>query len=332
MPDTLPGLAKLAGLVRSVSTPEFAGITFHEVMSKSVLNKVGTSKYLPYAWTINPYRGCSHACVYCFARTTHTYLELDAGRDFDSQVIVKVNAPEVLRRELARPSWRRDPVAMGTNTDPYQRAEGRYCLMPGIIEALADSGTPFSILTKGTLVRRDIPLIAAAAAFVPVQLSMSIAVMDDELQQTLEPGTPSATARLATVRAARDAGLDVAVFLMPVLPFLTDTDEQLDHALGLIADAGASSVMYSALHLRPGVKEWFAQWLHRYRPELVGRFRALYGANSYAPTSYRRALAARIEPLMVRHGLVRTRVQDGTGTAAPPQQLTLEVDHNLSLT
>src|SRR5690554_6712476 len=196
----LPGLARLNNLVRSVQTPEFAGITFHEVLAKSALNHIpGESKVMPFGWTINPYRGCSHACVYCFARSTHTYLELDAGKDFDSQIIVKVNVAEVLARELARPGWQHPPVALGTNTDPYQRAEGRYRLMPGIIAALAESGTPFSILTKGTLLRRDLPLLVKAQERVSVELAMSIAVYDDELQQSIEPGTPGTAARLATV-------------------------------------------------------------------------------------------------------------------------------------
>ena len=118
---------------------------------------------LPFNYTVNGYRGCSHACRYCFARPTHEYLDLDSGTDFDTQVVVKTNVADVLRRELCRPSWQRETVALGTNTDPYQRAEGRYALMPGIIAALADSGTPFSILTKGTLLRRDLPLITEAA-------------------------------------------------------------------------------------------------------------------------------------------------------------------------
>ena len=130
--ETLPGLARLSNLVRSVQTPEFAGITFHEVLAKSALNHVPGQSALPFGWTINPYRGCSHACVYCFARNTHTYLDLDAGKDFDNQIIVKVNVAEVLGRELAKQSWGRHPVALGTNTDPYQRAEGRYQLMPGM--------------------------------------------------------------------------------------------------------------------------------------------------------------------------------------------------------
>ena len=132
----LPGLARMAGLVRTVRTPEFAGVTFHEVAARSVLNRVPRGSQMPFEWTVNPMRGCTHACVYCFARATHRYLELDAGRDFDSQIIVKVNAVDVLRRELARPTWGREQVALGTNTDPYQRAEGRYRLMPGIIAAL----------------------------------------------------------------------------------------------------------------------------------------------------------------------------------------------------
>ena len=185
-----PALLPLAGLVRSVTTPEFAGITFHEVTAKSVLNRVPAGSKMPFEWTVNPYRGCSHACVYCFARKSHTYLDFDAGLDFDSQVVVKVNAADVLRKELARPSWTRPQVALGTNTDPYQRAEGRYRLMPGIIAALADSGTPLSILTKGTLLARDIPLLKSAAAQVPVGLGISLAMTDEALSEAIEPGTP----------------------------------------------------------------------------------------------------------------------------------------------
>src|SRR5271156_3924767 len=202
----LPGLERL-GLVRSVRTPQFDGITFHEVLCKSALNKVPAASQLPFQYTVNGYRGCSHACRYCFARPTHEYLDLDCGNDFDTQVVVKVNVVDVLRRELHRPSWCRETVALGTNTDPYQRAEGRYALMPGIIGALTDSGTPFSILTKGTLLRRDLPLLVEAAEQVDVSLAISLAVGDPELHKLVEPGTPGPQARPGLVAAIREAGL-----------------------------------------------------------------------------------------------------------------------------
>jgi len=300
----LPGLEHLDTLVRSVTTPEFAGVTFHEVLARSALNHVPGPSSMPFDWTVNPYRGCSHACRYCFARGTHEYLGLDAGADFDTQIVVKVNVAEVLRRELARTSWQREAVMLGTNTDPYQRAEGRYRLMPQLAAALAESGTPFSILTKGTLLRRDLPLLAAAATAVPVRLALSIAVFDDALQKQVEPGTPGASARLATVRAAAEAGFAVTVFLMPILPHLTDSIAALDDALSRIAAAGARRVVFGALHLRPGVKAWFMQWLGREHPELVSSYLGLYpGAVAYAPKAYRSWLARRVRPLLRAHGL-----------------------------
>ena len=302
-PGTLPGLARVANLIRSVTTPEFDGITFHEVAAKSALNRVPDASAMPYDWTINPYRGCSHACTYCFARPSHTYLGLDSGLDFDSQVVVKVNVAEVLRGELARPSWRREWVALGTNTDPYQRAEGRYRLMPGVISALARSGTPFSVLTKGTLIRRDLPLLASASRDSRVSVAFTVAVFDDALQSTLEPGAPSTAARLAAVEAARDAGLKPSVFVAPILPFLTDSPEALDSAARRIRDAGATSVFYDILNLRPGVKEWFARWLTRERPDLVGPYRDLFGARAYVPDDYRALVRERMRAAMAAHGL-----------------------------
>lgn len=330
-----PELFGLKGLVRSVRTPEFAGVTFHEVLAKSALNKVPAASSMPFTWTINPYRGCSHACVYCFARSTHRYLDLDSGEDFDRQVIVKVNTPEVLAAEVAKPKWSRELVALGTNTDPYQRAEGRYSLMPGIITALAEHGTPMSVLTKGTLLRRDLPLLARAKEDVDVEISMSIAIYDDALQQTIEPGTPATTARLATVRAAANLGFNVTVFLMPVMPKLTDSMEHLDTALRAIKDAGASRVVYGALHLRPGAREWFFEWLEREHPELLPRYRRMYAKSSYASKEYRAWLSRRINPLidaydlrgsadadypMTRRG---SRSHSGTASSDMPQAATL---------
>jgi DNA repair photolyase len=185
--------------------------------------------------------------------------------------------------------------------------------MPDIIRALSEARTPFSILTKGTLLRRDLPLLTEASERVPVDLAMSIAIYDDELQQSVEPGTPRAKERLATVTAVRNAGLECSVFMMPILPFLTDTAEHLDYALGQVKAAGASSVLYTALHLKPGVKEWFTFWLEREHPELLGKYAELYGERSYAPKEYRQWLARRIKPLIAKHGLTRGREDPVTG-------------------
>lgn len=302
----LDALLPLAGLVRSISTPEFSGVTFHEVTAKSVLNKVPSGSNMPFEWTVNPYRGCSHACVYCFARKTHTYLEFDAGRDFDSQVVVKINAAEVLRKELAKPSWERHQVALGTNTDPYQRAEGRYALMPGIIRALADSGTPFSILTKGTLLARDIPLLKHAATQVPVDLGISLAMTNEDLAGIVEPGTPSPRARLKLIARLREAGLGCGVMAMPILPWLTDSDEALESLFSELSKAGATGVTAGALYLKPGTREWYMKWLAAHHPELVGRYRRLYGQGSYASKEYRTWLSGRINHFKAKHGFTGT--------------------------
>ncbi|ANY09531.1 hypothetical protein [Pseudonocardia sp. HH130630-07] len=259
----------------------------------------------------------------CFARNTHTYLDLDAGADFDSQIVVKVNAPRVLERELARPSWRREHVAMGTNTDPYQRAEGRYRLMPGIIAALSRSGTPFSILTKGTVLGRDLPDLAAANRDVRVGTGVSVALLDRELGSRLEPGTPSPQARLDLVRRITAAGLPCGVMVAPVLPWLTDSAEALDALLGEIAAAGAERATVLALHLRPGTREWFLQWLAREYPALVPRYERLYRRGATADREYRSALARRVAPLLApgpaRPGPGRGRpARSGLDPAAGP--------------
>ncbi|MFH5823770.1 Rv2578c family radical SAM protein [Georgenia sp. AZ-5] len=324
-------LLPLAGLVRSVKTPDFAGVTFHEVLCKSALNRVPAQSSMPFSWTINPTRGCLHRCTYCFARRTHEYLDLDSGRDFDTQIIVKTNVVEVLRKELARPSWRREHVALGTNSDPYMRAEGRYRLMPGIITALAESGTPFSILTKGPLLRRDLPLLVEAARTVPVSVAVSLALVDPELQQRVEPGTPTPKARLDLIRAVTDAGLECSVLAMPILPWLTDSEEQLDALFAALAEAGATDVATGALHLRPGAREWFMAWLAREYPELVPRYRRLYGSGSYAPKDYAQWLAERATRARRRHGFdkrvprrwARTAAPEPAPEAAAPAQLAL---------
>lgn len=322
----LPGLER-AGLVRTVQTPEFEGITFHEVLCKSALNKVPEGGSMPFNWTVNPMRGCSHACRYCFARGTHEYLDLDAGTDFDNQIVVKTNVAAVLRRELHKRSWRRETVALGSNTDPYQRAEGRYRLMPGIISALTESGTPFSILTKGTLLRRDLPLLTQAAQQVPVSVAVSLAILDPDLHRGLESGTPSPKARLELIRALADAGFAVNVMVAPVIPYLTDSRAHLDELFGALADAGAAEVTAFPMHLRGATRGWFLEWLATEHPALIRRYRQLYGRGSSVTPEYSAWLRGRIEPLLEKHRFNRERPAEPEVRAAdvhaPDRQLAL---------
>ena len=452
------------GIRRTFDTPGFAGITFYEIRAKSIINKVPGQSRVPFQWTLNPYRGCTHACTYClagntpirmadgstralarlrigdeicgterrgrvrryvtttvlahwktvkpafrvrladgtdiaasgdhrfltdhgwkhvagaanglghwpylvegdrlmgtgadgadrsthiridghpvtthpglaivsvealgaemtmfdittgtgdflaagvvshncFARNTHTYLDLDAGRDFDTQVVVKVNAPDLLRRELAAPRWAGGHIAMGTNVDCYQRAEGRYQLMPGIIRALRDFGNPFSILTKGTLILRDLPLLREAADVTSVGLSMSIGFVDEAMWRSVERGTPSPRRRLDAVRTMSDAGFAVSVLMAPILPGLTDTDESIDATVKAIARAGAASVTPLPLHLRPGAREWYLGWLGDVHPELVPRYRRLFGSGSYQASAAQRDTTARVRMAARRYGI-----------------------------
>ena len=288
---------------RRFDTPEFRGITFHEVRARSIVNRVPGASRMPFEWTVNPYRGCSHACVYCFARRTHTYLDLDAGHDFDTQIVVKVNAPALLRRELAAPRWRGEHIAMGTNVDCYQRAEGRYRLMPGIIEALRDHANPFSILTKGSLILRDLPLLEQAAEVTDVSTAVSVGFLDRELWRTVEPGTPSPAKRLEVCRTLNEHGIPCAVLMAPVLPFLSDSPEQLRATVRAIAEAGATSVTPLALHLRPGAREWYLAWLAEHHPRLLPRYRALYESGAYAPTWYQRRITRQVHELAAEFGI-----------------------------
>lgn len=290
-------------ITRTFDTPEFRGMTFYEVRAQSIINKVPGQSRMPFEWTVNPYRGCSHACVYCFARRTHEYLDLDAGMDFDSKIVVKVNAPQLLRRQLMSSRWAGSHIAMGTNVDPYQRVEGRYRLMPGILEALRDARNPFSILTKGTLVLRDLHLLREAAKVTDVAVNVSVGFVDGALWRRVEPGAPAPRARLRVCRTLTDAGIGCGVLMAPVLPFLTDSVSQLEATVCAIAEAGARSITPLVLHLRPGAREWYLAWLEREHPELVSRYRELYSAGAYAPKTYRQSISARVNALARRYGV-----------------------------
>ncbi|MDQ0993927.1 Rv2578c family radical SAM protein [Streptomyces sp. V3I7] len=292
---------------RTFDTPEFRGITFHEIRARSILNRVPGASRMPFEWTVNPYRGCTHACVYCFARKTHSYLDLDTGIGFDTQIVVKVNAPEVLRRQLGSRRWQGEHVAMGTNVDCYQRAEGRYCLMPGIISALTDHANPFSILTKGTLILRDLDLLKRAAEVTDVAVSMSVGFTDPDLWRTVEPGTPAPERRLEVVRTLAEHGIGCGVLMAPVIPFLGDDPAQLRATVRAIAAAGATSVTPLVLHLRPGAREWFMAWLAQHHPYLVRRYERLYAEGAYAPKWYQRRITRQVHDLAREYGIGPTR-------------------------
>jgi DNA repair photolyase len=298
---------------RTFDTPGFRGITFHEVRARSILNRVPGTSRMRFEWTINPYRGCSHACVYCFARKTHSYLDLDTGHDFDSQIVVKINAPELLRRELAAPRWQGEHVAMGTNVDCYQRAEGRYQLMPGILDALRDRANPFSILTKGSLILRDLELLRQAASVTDVSIALSVGFLDGELWRTVEPGTPSPETRLAVCRTLSENGIPAAVLMAPVLPFLSDSPEHLRATVRAIAAAGARSVTPLVLHLRPGAREWYMAWLARHHPHLVRRYETLYAGGSYAPKWYQRRVTRQVHEFAAEFGCGPTQRGEARG-------------------
>ncbi|MGI8869008.1 MAG: Rv2578c family radical SAM protein [Mycobacteriales bacterium] len=298
-----PGLFPHESRVRTVQTPEFAGMTFYEVRARSVLNRVPERSQVPFRWTVNPYRGCAHACVYCFARSTHSYLELDTGHDFDTKVVVKVNAGDRLRRELMAVTWRGEHIAMGTNVDCYQRAEGRYRLMRGVLEALRDAANPFSILTKGTLILRDVDLIASAAERADVSIAGSVGSVDLDLWRSVEPGTPAPGRRLAMLRAFADAGVSTSVLMAPILPGLSDGPDRIDGTVAALAAAGVRRVTPLVLHLRPGAREWYAAWLAREHPQLRGLYRRLYGRGSYAPANYTQHVRDLVDAACHRHGI-----------------------------
>jgi DNA repair photolyase len=241
----------------------------------------------------------------CFARNTHTYLDMDAGQDFNTQIVVKVNAPELTRRDLAAPRWRGEHVAMGTNVDCYQRAEGRYQLMPGIIGALRDAANPFSILTKGTLILRDLDLLCEAAEVTDVGLNVSVGFVDKAISRSVEPGTPTPERRLGICAAMTERNLRCGVLMGPVLPFLTDSPAQLEATVRRAAEAGAAHVSPIVLHLRPGAREWFLRWLGETHPELIDRYGELYGGGAYAPKSYQQQISDQVAVLAARYGVGR---------------------------
>ncbi len=227
---------------RHVGKGAYAGMEFLHVNARTIINTVPPESLMPFRHTINPYRGCSHACVYCFARPTHDYLGLGIGTDFERKIVVKVNAVERLRAELRSPKWGGDTIAMGTNTDPYQHAEGKYHLTRGIVETLSGARNPFSILTKSTLILRDAAALAAASERTEVSVSFSVGTLDRAVWSLTEPGTPPPDRRIEALRRLTAMGIRCGVLIAPVLPGLSDSEAQLRAVAEACAEAGAVSI------------------------------------------------------------------------------------------
>jgi len=274
---------------------------FFHVRARTVVNRVAGASRMPFEWTINAYRGCSHACSYCFARPTHAYLDLGIGEDFDRKIVVKVNAVERVRAELASPRWGAHHIAMGTNTDPYQRCEAKFHLYQGILGVLAERANPFSLLTKSTLVLRDVELLQAAAAVTDVRVNLSIGSLDEAVWRATEPGTPHPRLRIEAVRRLNEAGVPCGVLVAPVIPGLSDGDEQLDEVVGAAVGAGAVGISSVGLHLKPGTREVFLERLAQSRPADVAGIEARYAGRAYLPKEDQQALAAKVRRLVDRH-------------------------------
>jgi DNA repair photolyase len=286
----LPGYKEPAA-VRTFDAPEALDVRFYEVRARSVLNKVPKASRMPFRWTINPYRGCTHACAWCFARPTHNYLDFNARRDFEREIVVKVNTPEVARTELMRPSWKREHVALGTNTDPYQWVESKYQLLPGVWEAMRDSGTPCSVLTKSPLLLRDIDLFKQIPDFAA---NLSVPTLDEKAWRATEPHTPHPRKRLEAVAELNRAGIPCGILIAPLQPGINDSPEQVEEIIEIATEAGAVSIGGICLHLRGEVKDIWFDWLRSQRPDLLPMYEKLYARGAYAPREERERLSAMV--------------------------------------
>jgi DNA repair photolyase len=266
-------------------------VRISEVAAKSALNRV---RGMGFHWSLNPYQGCAHQCVFCYARGTHAYRELDGVREWGSALTVKRNIAVVLRGELARPSWRGEHVAIGTATDPYQALEGRYRLMRGVLAALRDARNGFHVITRSPLIMRDLDLLVACARRAPVSVAISIATLDEGLAREIEPTVAPPRQRLRAVRALAAAGLRVGVAIAPILPDLTDAPDALAALAQEAAAAGASHVWHAALNLGAVTREAYFAFLRESRPELVARYERIFARGRYADRRYVDAVAQRM--------------------------------------
>jgi DNA repair photolyase len=291
--------------------------TYQEVDCRSALNRV---KGMPFEWTLNPYRGCTHACHYCFARRYHVQFELNVDDEFASVILVKRNFVEVLERELDRPSWRRAQVALGTATDPYQPIEGRYKLTRRSIEALTRGRTPMGLVTKGPMIVRDRDVLLALSGVADCTVYMSVPTVDEDAWRTLEPGTAHPLQRLRAVRELSDAGINVGVLMAPIVPGFSSSPSKLERTVKAIADHGARFVGCNVMYLQDGTRTHFMEFIAREFPEMQPRFEKLY-TRKYPPDAYRKQVQGMVRTLQERYGLHRRRSEERPDRTAPAAQV-----------
>lgn len=296
---------------------------YQEVNCRSALNRV---EGMPFSWTLNPYRGCTHACHYCFARRYHTQFELDSDDDFASVILVKQNFVSVLARELDRPGWKREQVALGTATDPYQPIEGRYRLTRGAIVALARAKTPMGLVTKGPMIVRDRDVLLDLSRAARCTVYMSVPTVDEDAWRTLEPGTAHPLQRLRAVRELTDAGINAGVLMAPIVPGFSSSRSKLERTIKAIADHGARFVGCNVMYLQEGTRDHFMKFIAREFPAMTPRFERLY-AKKYPPDAYRREVKGMVRLLQERYGMAQGRMRgstpddEGVTTDAEPDQV-----------
>jgi len=277
-------------------------VTFEEIECKSALNRVSVSAMPNLRWSLNPYRGCQHACVYCFARGNHEFLGYDSGRDFDRRIVVKTNLVPVLRTELRRANWKREPVTIGTACDPYQQAELKYGLTRGALQAFRDFANPCSLITKSPSITRDLEVLRELSGVAECTIVFSVATLREEVWRHMEPETAMPLRRLEAMARLADAGVRCGVMLAPIIPGLTDDKESMEAVVAAAREHGASFVGDNVLYLKPGTKEWFMPFLRESYPHLLPQYERFY-KGAYAPQTYTEEVRATVEALRERWGL-----------------------------
>jgi DNA repair photolyase len=274
--------------------------TYQEVRCKSALNRC---KGMPFMkWTLNPYRGCTHGCHYCFARRYQTQLELNVSDDFASVIFVKTNFVQVLRRELDKPTWAKESIGFGTATDPYQPIEGTYKISRGVLEALRDAASPVGIVTKGPMIVRDADILKDLSARTTCRVHISVPTVDEDAWEKLEPGVAHPLQRLRAVRELVDAGIDCGVLMAPIVPGFSTQPAKIERTIKAIADSGARSVGAMVMHLQGGTRDHFMALLNREYPEMVDKYEQLY-ASKYVPKEYDKRVQEVVSLMRARYGI-----------------------------